>query len=288
MKTYFKLFLLLNITFFNQLANSQINFFKTDLDKKKFKEISGLEKFGPDYIAHNDSGAKPILYKMNSKGEIIKIISLNTLRNIDWEDISADKFFIYIADIGNNFGDRKDLKIYKVNKKTFKMDSIELSYKFQTKFQSNYINEFDAEAIAVFDENILIFSKNRLKQITEIYKVPKNIKNISLAPVDYLDVDGLITGADYNKKLNLMVLSGYSMGNVKQYLYILRDFKLPYNSKLMEIIKLPKEYDNTQIESIKILSSNELLVASEAENEGNPFILKITFNKNNFLSGNNN
>ena len=37
------------------------------------------------------------------------------------------------------------------------------------------------------------------------------------------------------------------------------------------INKLPK--------SIKILSNTEILLTSEAENEGNPFLLKITFEK---------
>jgi len=285
MKHFFWIFLI--ILFFNQLVYSQLNFSKTYLDRKMFKEISGLEKFESKFIAHNDSGNKPILYKINSQGDIIKIIPLNKLNNIDWEDLSADKFFIYIADIGNNFGTRKDLKIYKINKKTFEVDSIGISYRSQFKFKSNYINEYDAEAIAVFEENIILFSKNRLKQITEIYKIPTNTKSISLLPIGSIDVNGLITGADYNDELNVMVLSGYSMSNIKQYLYILRDFKIPYDSKLMEVIKLPKEYDNTQIESVKILSSNEVLVASEAESKGDPFILKITFDKKNYLSNHN-
>jgi hypothetical protein len=252
-----------------------------------FKEISGLEKFESKFIAHNDSGNKPILYKINSQGDIIKIIPLNKLNNIDWEDLSTDKIFIYIADIGNNFGNRKDLKIYKINKKTFEVDSIGISYKLQSKFKSHYINEYDAEAIAIFEENIILFSKNRLKQITEIYKIPTNIKSISLLPIGSIDVNGLITGADYNDELNVMVLSGYSMSNIKQYLYILRDFKIPYDNRLMEVIKLPKEYDRTQIESVKILSSNEVLVASEAEDKGDPFILKITFDKKKYLSNHN-
>ena len=279
MKYFLKLYLFLSILILNQLSYSQFSFKKIDLPKNLLHETSGLESYENDFITHNDSGNKSILYVINLQGKVKNTFSLNKISNTDWEDLSADKSFIYIADIGNNYGVRKDLKIYKLNKRTFNIDSILISYKSQINFKSNYFNEYDAEAIATFEESILLFSKNRLKEITQIYKIPKDQKDVSLIPVGEINVNGLITGADYNEDLKLMVLSGYSLGNVKQYLYIFRDFNINYDQKLMEVIKLPEYFDNTQIESIKILSNTEILLTSEAENEGIPFLLKITFEK---------
>ena len=89
-----------------------------------------------------------------------------------------------------------------------------------------------------------------------------------------------MTGADYSQKLNLLALCGYSQENVRQYVYLYRDFKLPMDLKQMEKIILPEEYDNTQIEAIKVLSSNEILLASESEDGGEPFLLLLTFPEN--------
>ena len=42
---------------------------------------------------------------------------MSNIKNTDWEEISQDKDFIYIGDIGNNSGNRDDLKIYRAGKK---------------------------------------------------------------------------------------------------------------------------------------------------------------------------
>ena len=43
-------------------------------------------------------------------------LSVNKEENVDWEDITQDETHIYIADFGNNNGNRTDLKIYKILK----------------------------------------------------------------------------------------------------------------------------------------------------------------------------
>ena len=77
-------------------------------------ETSGLEKVDNNLITLNDSGNQPVLYYLNEIGEVIIERNFIELQNNDWEDLTADEEFIYIADIGNNFDTRDNLRIIKV------------------------------------------------------------------------------------------------------------------------------------------------------------------------------
>lgn len=69
--------------------------------------------------AHNDSGDKSWIKLIDTKDASIKsILHLNTIKNIDWEDIECIKdqdtqrSYIYLADIGDNAGKRDFVTIY--------------------------------------------------------------------------------------------------------------------------------------------------------------------------------
>mgnify|MGYP007089475796 FL=1 len=129
------------------------------------EETSGLIFLNGKIITHNDSGDDPNLYEIDTiSGTILRIINITNATHIDWEDISQDNTYIYIADIGNNNGDRDNLIIYKILKSDFisstsvTAEQITFSYEDQTDFTSQPNNSnFDAEAIAVYEENIFIF-----------------------------------------------------------------------------------------------------------------------------------
>ena len=109
-------------TFYSFLAISQITNFKEKFDlPEETKETSGLLFFDSKIITHNDSGNNANLFEIDSlSGNLLRTISISNATNIDWEDITEDENHIYIADIGNNNGNRIDLKIYKILKSDFK------------------------------------------------------------------------------------------------------------------------------------------------------------------------
>jgi len=130
-------------------------------------ESSGLIFFNDTLlITHNDSGDKPILYFVNLKGKLIHQVIVNNANNVDWEDITKDdKGNIYIADIGNNSNQRKDLRIYKIksqnllNVNSLNAEIIEVSYNEQTDFppKDEALN-FDAEGIAYHNDSLWIIN----------------------------------------------------------------------------------------------------------------------------------
>jgi len=82
----------------------------------KLREISGIEfdKYKRLW-AINDGGDKPKLYRLNKDGSIAKEILVTNAKNIDWEDMTQNKFgHFFLGDFGNNDNDRKWLTIYKI------------------------------------------------------------------------------------------------------------------------------------------------------------------------------
>lgn len=177
------------------------------------KEISGLEKLNDSIlIAINDGGNPPDLYLLNLSGEIVKTIHVKNAENRDWEDLTSDGEFLYIADIGNNKNDRKDLCIYKVrmsgleNTNEVSAEKISFRYSDQDSFPpKKNLRNFDAEAIAYKDGKLLLFTKNRTKPfngISKIYEIPSAPGQYSVSSTDQLLIgssgwmEDALTGAD--------------------------------------------------------------------------------------------
>ena len=248
---------------------------------KIINETSGLEFYNNNFITHNDSGGEPSLYVFNEMGEVIETIGLNKnpdfeIENNDWEDITNDNEYLFVADTGNNFGNRDNLNIIRVSKGTdFMVDGIiEISYSDQESFFPRPKHKYDAEAIIVIEDKIALFSKDRENLNTDLYLVDKNQNGsqILTSEVSY-NVNTLITGGDYDEERNLLALVSYnSKGN--QYLLLFKNFKLNnLENNTFKKFKIPLE--QAQIEAVKIIDEKTFWVTSEDEGVGNPFMYKI-------------
>ena len=248
---------------------------------KIINETSGLEFYNNNFITHNDSGGEPSLYVFNEDGEIIETIELNKnpdfeIENNDWEDITNDNEYLFVADTGNNFGNRDNLNIIRVSKGTdFMVDGIiEISYSDQESFFPRPKHKYDAEAIIVIEDKIALFSKDRENLNTDLYLVDKNQNGsqILTSEVSY-NVNTLITGGDYDEDRNLLALVSYN-SNGNQYLLLFENFKLKnLENNTFKKFKIPLE--QAQIEAVKIIDEKTFWVTSEDEGIGSPFMYKI-------------
>ncbi|WP_257984554.1 hypothetical protein [Psychroflexus sp. MES1-P1E] len=150
-------------------------------------ESSGAIFFNDKLIIHNDSGNENNLYELDTiSGLVTRTVTVTNATNVDWEDIAQDETSIYIGDIGNNSGDRTDLKIYTLNKSDYLSSTnvtaeiINFSYSDQIDFAPNPNNtEWDAEALISFDVNSLIlFTKNWVNGTTKAYSIPKTAEHL--------------------------------------------------------------------------------------------------------------
>ena len=254
---------------------------KTIVLPKKINETSGLEFYNKNFITHNDSGDGPSLYIFNENGDLIETMDLNKdssfeIENNDWEDIAGDDKYLFVADTGNNFGNRDNLNIIRISKDdNYSVDGImEVFYADQETFFPRPKHKYDAEALIVINEQLVLFSKDRENLNTDLYLVDKFEKKPQKLTSGFtFNVNSLITGGDYNNELNLLALVGYSSKG-SQYLILFETFDLKnLEENTFKKYKIPLE--RAQIESIKIIDKYTFWVTSEDEGLGNPFMYKL-------------
>ena len=247
---------------------------------KVINETSGLEILNEVFITHNDSGGEPSLYFFNLNGEIINSVKLDKesfwqIYNIDWEDVAADEDYIFIADTGNNFGNRDNLNIIKVKTNDFSIDDkIDVAYKDQETFIPRPKHKYDAEALFLIEDKIAMLSKDRSNLFTDLYLIDKesSSRQVLESKVTY-DVNSLITGGDYNEELRLLALVSYNSKG-SQYLILFENFSLEnLAEKKFRKIKIPIE--RAQIEAIKIIDNSTFWITSEDEGVGSPYMYKV-------------
>lgn len=195
------------------------------------KETSGLIVFNNLLWTHNDDHDKTI-YGLDSLGKIQKKNILEKAVNHDWEEISQDSTHLYIGDFGNNYsGNRKDLNILKIEKKSFLqgnpiIETISFQYSDQTDFSSQKPNKtnFDCEAFIVSKDSIYLFTKQWKSSKTSIYVLPNKPGNHTAQFKNTINTKGLVTGATYLEPKKLIVLCGYSKIG-KPFLYLLYDYQ---------------------------------------------------------------
>ena len=233
---------------------------------KKIDETSGLEIVDGQFITHNDSGGDPKLYYLDKKGKIVFERTLNGVKNNDWEDITKDDQFIYVANMGNNFDTRKNLSIIKtpIDHTSREAELIEFNYPEQVKFTTAYSqSQYDAEALITIDDYLIILTKNKLKKITEIYALPKIAGKYEAKKIRNLNTQSIITGGDYDPETKLLALTGTLLFN-EYYILKIEDFDLESKKDYkIDMYEIP--IGKTQVEAIKIIDSNTFWITSEDE-----------------------
>lgn len=233
---------------------------------KKIDETSGLEIVNDQFITHNDSGGDPKLYYLDKKGKIVFERTLEGVKNNDWEDITKDEQFIYVANMGNNFDNRKNLSIVKtpIDPSSNKAELIEFIYPEQVDFTTGYLqSQYDAEALITIDDYLIILTKNKLKKITEIYALPKIAGKYEAKKIGSLNTQSIITGGDYDPETKLLALTGTLIFN-EYYILKIEDFDLEIKEDYkIDMYEIP--IGKTQVEAIKIIDSNTFWITSEDE-----------------------
>lgn len=248
-------------------------------------ETSGLLFLNGKLITHNDSGDNANLYELDTiSGNIVRTINISNATNVDWEDITQDDTYIYIGDFGNNNGNRQDLKIYRIlktdysNNTSITADIISFSYEDQVDFTTNpYNHDFDAEAFSVYNNQLIIFSKNWASSEVKAYSIPKTVGNHSAKNMGSYNSEGLITGATYNKEDNSFLLCGYSSDGSTFLLYLKNvDIQNPFIGVIERTNITSFVSSFSQTEGIAHIVGNKYFLSRESVNRninGNQVVL---------------
>jgi len=230
------------------------------------KESSGLEFIDGELFTINDSGGGNDLYILDQDGNSQKKVEVKDSKNQDWESLASYKSTLYVGDFGNNLGNRKDLKVYAVNEwkgDKANSDKIKFTYQNQSDFRNqNHSHSFDCEAMIAFEDELILFSKDWLNHTTEVYHLPINFEEEqTISSIEKMDVNTLITGADYNSETKTLVLSGYLDYNM--YIWV---FKGASHSKMLTDNHQKYEIEglkNAQVEGIAFIDNNSVLISTE-------------------------
>ena len=196
------------------LTGAPLVFAQTFHLSAELNEISGIDFLNDSTIvAINDGGNEPVLFILDLKGKIQKVVKVENATNQDWEDITVDDKYIYIGDIGNNQNARKDLVIYKVKiedvlqKDSVLSEKITFNYKEQNAFPpEKNAKFFDAEALAIYNDSLYLFTKNRAKPTDGnclVYKIPSTPGDytVAISAKIFIGTGGfwsdVLTAADY-------------------------------------------------------------------------------------------
>ena len=248
----------------------------TTLLSKKFKlpntikESSALIKLDSRLWTLNDSGGKAKLYQISEiNGHIIKTITIKGAYNHDWEALTYDENYVYIGDFGNNKGNRRDLKIYKIprkdlkNRKSTRAQVIHFRYSDQENFRSrSRKHNFDCEAMVAYHGKLYLFTKDWQDHKTRLYELSTRAGKQTAKYKDSFNVQGLITDASINKELDILLLSSYSellSVNVWTFANFKQANFFKGSSKKLTLNSL-----NGQIEGITFIDNYKAYLSSEA------------------------
>jgi hypothetical protein len=238
---------------------------------KKLSETSGLIYYSGGLWTHNDSRGLPQIYKFDTvTGQIKQTITIENAVNVDWEDITQDSRFIYIGDFGNNFGNRRDLSIYRIKKSqipafgdaTLMPELIFFKYSDQSDFSSAFNNNnYDCEAMLSSGDSLYLFSKRWRDHKSMMYVLPKNPGIWVAQKRDSLDAHALITGAAISNTFKEVALIGYNKSS--PVIWFLYDYRgSGFIKGLKQRIKFPRQ-TGAQTEGITYTHGRNLFISSE-------------------------
>jgi len=234
----------------------------------KVAETSGLIYFDNSFWTINDSGNENILYRIDAKtGSISAEIEIKNAKNVDWEELTQDQDYIYIADIGDNSLKRDEKQIYRVSKPALKSvggngeiecDVIRFTYPAVDGKLVNY----DAEALITYKGELHLFTKDLFD--TNHFTIPLQPGNSVAKYVEKYKTDGMVTGAALDALDNTLILVGY-MGFGDRLLWELKSsdekhfFNLPVKAFTMGPVTV-----TGQVEAVCFTAERKLYFSNES------------------------
>lgn len=195
-------------------------------------ESSGLAFFDDRLWTHLDGGNIDQLFQVDTlTGAVLETVTIPNSDNKDWEDLAEDDEHIYIGDFGNNFGNRMDLRIYKIKKNnliggTPSPELIEFSFSDQTDFTTaQNAHNYDCEAFFYWQDSLHLFSKNWLDFKTRHYVLPTMPGTYIAELRDSFNTQGQVTAADISDDGTVLLL-GYNIASQGDpFMWLLFDYQ---------------------------------------------------------------
>ena len=145
------------------------------LENNKIDEASGIarsQRYPDVFWVTNDDGPS-VLYAIDGTGKHLGRVKIKDASNRDWEDLASFSLdgtpYLIAADIGDNDGKRKDVRIYVIEEPEAGDEKVDYAWRVEFTYPEG---PRDAESVAVDVENrrILVLTKRDVPAV--LYSLP--------------------------------------------------------------------------------------------------------------------
>lgn len=181
------------------------------------RESSGIalaDKPG-EFYTHGDHGNAPVLYRINWAGDVLSRVDVPGAAAEDWEALAHDdQGRLFIADVGNNANNRRDLTIYRFDPRQPRAEAARIRFRYadQQAFPpaDKTARNFDCEAVIWRDGTLYLFTRDRGQhRRCRIYSLPATPGEATAKPVGAYDLPGEVSGADLSPDGRQLALVGH-------------------------------------------------------------------------------
>jgi hypothetical protein len=234
-------------------------------------ETSGIVAIDSLYYTFNDSGAEAEIFSFSEHSSLIQKTIIANSTNVDWESIAFDGDYFYVADVGNNFGTRDTLTIYKIPSDgiknrdpiAFSSEQITFSYNEEVFKSSRGWYSHDCEAIFSYGDSLYLISKDWVGKSARIYTLPKEPGHYNIEHRNAYPVDALITGSDVNPGTREVALVGYR--NYVPVLIVYSFDKDPSSIKCGGKVRKYPLHIGTQVEAVCFDENGRIMITAEKQ-----------------------
>jgi hypothetical protein len=254
---------------------------------KELKEISGMVVSGDNIWTITDK-PKPVLYNLDSNGNLVQTITINNVQVVDVEAVTADDKFVYLGDLGDNDGNREGRQIIKIavdsigKGATASANGEVISFDFPGDVEKDKKkkNNYDCEALLSYHDSLYVFTKERDSLRTKLFALPKTPGTYTARFLDSFDTKGLVTDAAINQSNNEVALIGYKQGHKYPFIIVFKNFQGEdfFTGKPEKIELADKPWD-WQLESITYKRDDKVFFSCEGTKEVDATFYGIERNK---------
>lgn len=210
----------------NSQMNSHPNSNTVVLLPDELGESSGLICLADGhFLSHNDSGHSSTLFKFDQRGRILQRYPIQA-PNTDWEAITRSEQALWIADIGDNQGQRSQITLHRLplplparvdarhaaqpvlpTQSVLTVQSSHWHYPNRPIKLVPYQHDYDAEALVYRHGELHLISKSWQSNIAKVYHANDAGELRLLAEIK--DLPGLVTDAVYHDASQHYIMVGY-------------------------------------------------------------------------------
>ena len=144
--------------------------------------IAASRRIGGTFWAINDSG-DPVVYALDAMGAVTGHVRVTGARVEDWEAIAAaacgSGSCVYIGDIGDNDGSRKQITIYRVAEPAATGESSAAAEAFHATYPDG---PQDAESLFITSDGAMYIVTKGVKGSVALYRFPRDLRSRDLRP----------------------------------------------------------------------------------------------------------